>query len=400
VSATASDPHEPMRRRRAAGWLANLALAAFSSVLALAAAEIGLRLAGYRAIYEMYSKPSLFWRHDALLGWSHEPNASDRYVGPRPWPVEFQAEVRINSLGLRGPEVPPRAADELRVLFLGDSMVAGFEVEYDETFVAQLAQLLSQRLGRPVRTINAGVRGYGTDQYYLYYGERGREFGADVVVVFHSGNDPTDNTTLHETRRPFGKGALTPGLNGLERVGIPVEQYPVCEEVSLAADQRVVRRNSASFRLLCGAQMALFDHSALFSFVTLSVPWDLRLLTSLYHLGNTHAETIGVTLAKPSAQTQAIALALTREIAASGAVPIWIGEATDLEHQLDAAELERAGARMRPLREIAQQSQREIRFERDSHFNVRGHARVAELLAPEIEAALRASPRFGAADGG
>lgn len=375
--------------KRLRGWLANLLLAFVSLAFVLAVFEIGLRLAGYRAIYEMYSKPSLFWSYDPLLGWSQERGASGRYVGPRPWPIEFGATVSINALGLRGPDLPEGAGGELRVLFLGDSMVAGFEVEYEQTYVALLGHELSRRLGRPVRTINAGVRGYGTDQYYLYFVERGRALGADVVVVFHSGNDPADNRTLHETRRPFGKGALVPEAGGLRRVGIPVPQYPVCEEVTLEADYQVARGNTLGFHLACRAQMALFDHSALFSFVTISVPWNSSLLTRLYFAGNAHKEVLADPNVARNAHTQAISLALAREIRASGATPIWTGGPEDLEQQLVLAELEREGVRVRDLGEVWYEDPRKVRFLHDAHFNPVGHQRVVEILAPEIEAALR-----------
>ena len=381
------------RGKRLRGWLANLVVAFVSIALVLAAFEIGLRFAGYRAIYEMYSKPSLFWRHDPLLGWSQEPGATGRYVGPRPWPIEFQATVSINSLGLRGPEVPARSDGELRVLFLGDSMVAGFEVEYEQTYVALLERELSSRLGRPVRTINAGVRGYGTDQYYLYFVERGRALDADVVVVFHSGNDPVDDKTLHETRRPFGKGVLVPETGGLRRVGIPVPRYPVCEEVWLDADYRVARGNPLGFGVACRAQMALFDHSALFSYVTISVPWNVGLLVNLYYLGNTHKQNLAdPSLSTRSAQTQAISLALLREIRASGATAIWTGGPEDLEQHLVLAELEREGARVRDLGDVWHEDPRKVRYLHDAHFNPVGHQRVAAILAPAIEAALRSQP--------
>jgi hypothetical protein len=379
--------------KRLRGWLANLMLAGVSLALALGAFEIGLRLAGYQAIYETYSKPSLFWRYDPLLGWSHEPGASGRYIGPRPWPVEFEASVSLNSLGLRGPELPPRVEDDLRVLFLGDSMVAGFEVEYEQTFVALLEKGLSQRLGRRVRTIDAGVRGYGTDQYYLYFTERGRALGADAVVVFHSGNDPADNTTLHETRRPFGKGALVPEAGGLRRVGFPVPQYPICEEVSLGDDYQVVRSGSLGFRLACRAQMALFDHSALFSFVTISVPWNADLLRDLYYVGNEHkAALFDPNPTRRVTHTQAISLALARAIRASGAASVWTGGPEDLK-QLAIGELEREGALVRDLGDVWYEEQLKVRFLHDSHFNPVGHQRVAEILAPTLEAALRARLR-------
>lgn len=354
----------------------------------IGAFEAGLRLAGYRALYEMYSKPSQFWQYDPLLGWAHEPGAQGRFVGPRPWPVEFDTPVRINSSGLRGPELTAPAEGELRVLFLGDSMVAGFEVEQHETFVALLAEELGKRLARPVRTINAGVRGYGTDQYLLYYRERGRALAPNVVVVFHSANDPLDNATLHETRRPFGKAALVPGENGsLVPVGVPVPRYGQCEEVSLSPDFAVVRRDGFSFRLLCTAQMVLFDHSALFSFLTISIPWSADLLRRIYHFGNPHAV--------PEHRSEwrvlhanTILLALVRQAQADGARVLVTGGPEEV-NALNPASIEAAGAPVRDLGEVWYEPREEVRWNHDSHFNAEGHRRVAAILVPFLEGALR-----------
>jgi hypothetical protein len=163
--------------KRLRGLVALLLLLLVSVAGTLGVFEVGLHLLGYQAIYETYSKPSLFWVRDPLLGWSHEPGAEGIFVGPRPWPIEYEAPVRINSLGLRGPEVEEREPGELRILFLGDSVVAGFEVPYEQTLTAVLEERLGRRLERPVRVINAAVRGYGTDQSYLYFRERGHITG-------------------------------------------------------------------------------------------------------------------------------------------------------------------------------------------------------------------------------
>src|SRR5215472_11134476 len=264
---------EPLRRR-VLPILLNLFLCLAVTSLMLGLTECVLRALGHRALYEMYSKPWVFWKSDPLLGWAHEPGARGEYVGPRPWPVEFSAEVSINSLGLRGPEVPPREPGEQRVLLLGDSMVAGFEVPYQDTFGALLERDLTQRLGHTVRVINAGVRGYGTDQSYLYYTDRGRKLTPDVVVHFHSGNDPSDNTTIHEMRRPFGKSALAVTEDGGMRVlGSPVPHYPMCSEYQLTSKWEIQRVDGSWGRLLCEMQIKLFDHSALFSILTISIPW-------------------------------------------------------------------------------------------------------------------------------
>jgi hypothetical protein len=107
--------------------------------------EIGVRLLGYGAIFDVHSKPSIFWVQDPLLGWRHEPNAEGTYVGPRPWPVEWSTPLRINSLGLRGPELEAVPPGGYRVLALGDSLTAAFEVPYEETFTALLEEKLTER---------------------------------------------------------------------------------------------------------------------------------------------------------------------------------------------------------------------------------------------------------------
>ena len=81
------DRRGPRRFANAAGVVA---LVVGSVAFTLGLFEAGLRLAGYQAIYDVYSKPSIFWIRDPLLGWSHDPGATGTYVGPRPWPIEFE----------------------------------------------------------------------------------------------------------------------------------------------------------------------------------------------------------------------------------------------------------------------------------------------------------------------
>jgi lysophospholipase L1-like esterase len=375
--------------------LARVAFALLAPLLSVAVVavifEVGLRLTGHAAIYEMYSKPSQFWRYDELLGWSHEPGASGEFVGPRPWPIEFRARVSFNSLGLRGPEIPPRQPSELRVLFSGDSIVAALEVDYEQTFVALLATMLRERLGVPVRTINAGVRGYGTDQDYLYFRDRGWRLEPDLVVFFHSSNDQSDNTTLHEMRRPFGKPAFSLSTDSaLELVGAPVPHYPSCSEVSLSYAYEARRVDGPAGRMLCGAQMVLFDHSALFSYLTLSVPWDYRFLKHLYNLGNPHEEHLTSRLPSDidfsGRLTTAIIVAFADDVRRRGmdfllAAPTGIGG-------LDRDALDRAQIPIADLTDFADRL--DLRWHHDGHFNPEGHQQAANSLAPVIESRLRA----------
>jgi lysophospholipase L1-like esterase len=391
-----AEPEAARGRGRVGRLLGNLALAALSFGLALAAGELALRLLGYRPIYEIYSKPSLFWAHDPLLGWSHPPGARGEYVGPRPWPIEFQAPIEINAAGLRGPELAPLPAGGRRVLFLGDSMVAGFEVPYEETFTARLEPLLAERLGAPVQVLNAGVRGYGTDQSYLYYRERGRGFRPDGVVLFHSGNDLEDNLKLHEMRRPLGKAAFALEPDGsVELRGQPVPQYPACSEYRMSPGRQVERVDGRGERLACGLQMALFDHSALFSFLTMLVPWDEHLLVLLYRFGGPAPKARATAVEHETAAqhyrrelTLALIERLAREVEADGGRFLLTGLGKHMK-ALGLEDLRARGIAFQDLSALDAEGIR-LRWKHDAHYNAEGHRRVAEVLAPAIEARLRA----------
>ena len=398
-------------------WFPRLALVAASVGAALLLFEGGLRLAGYGAIYDVYSKPSLFWQHDPLLGWSHQPGATGVYRGPRPYPIEFETEVRINALGLRGPELTPLPPGGLRMLVLGDSSVAAFEVAHEETFVAVAERELTRRLGRPVQAVNAGVRGYGTDQALLYYRERGRALSPDLVVHVHSNNDVTDNVTLHRMRRVFGKAAYALREGGaLEEVGTPIPRYPTCTHHALDAGFAPTRLDSAFTRSVCRLQVGLFDRSALFTFVSLRVARSRALTRWLYQLGSPdpaaaylpspasarlagfgvlpspakaqEAVRRGARTGRPHqyALARALLIELSREVRRDGALfLLYVG--SDERGRLGAEALEAAGVEVLeplPLGRLVDPAR--YRFRNDFHFNALGHQRFARPLVDRVEA--------------
>lgn len=410
-------------RRRAAHWLGVAALAGASLALTLGALELGFRLAGYEPIYRVYSRPSILWRHDPTLGWSHQPGASEIYVGPRPFPIEFRTPVEINSLGLRGPELEPLPPGGYRILLLGDSLVAGFEVPFEQTFGERLREKLERELGFPIQVVNAGVRGYGTDQAYLYYLERGAALDAQLVVYFQSINDAADNVTLHRMRRPFGKAAFGPAAGGgLELRGHPIPRYPLCSAVVLDASFQPVRIDGRRARLLCWIQTRLADHSAFFTWVTLRLRQNPALIRRLQGLGSDDlaGRPVGTALAGVGAPVSAVIRAaaelgagsafepapryeltsllvieLARAVRRNGARFVWVANPAQWE-QMDQALLEKQGVVPQFVRTpalAAQRATRDFHFRNDDHLNQAGHEALASGLARMLAPIVRLADR-------
>ena len=76
--------------------------------------------------------------------------------------VPDRALVRINALGLRGPEVAPKRPGVFRVLVFGDSYAFGVGVDEENVLTSELERLLSEDAlsGVEVEVLNLGVAGY------------------------------------------------------------------------------------------------------------------------------------------------------------------------------------------------------------------------------------------------
>ncbi|MCK5666392.1 MAG: hypothetical protein KAI17_23035, partial [Thiotrichaceae bacterium] len=191
-------------------------------------------------------------------------------------------------MGLRGPEVGDK--NSLRILVLGDSITAGFELAYEETYASQLQKMLSKHFNKPVQVINAGVRGYGTDQSYLYYKERGKNLQADIVLFLHVSNDPLNNITLHRMRRPFGKPAFQivseNNQEQLNLIGYPTPDYTLCSEYRLDKNYQIEKIDTSINRTLCVVQMRFTDYSAFFTYIAFKIRQHPELLKKLYYAGS------------------------------------------------------------------------------------------------------------------
>lgn len=89
-----------------------------------------------------------------MTGWSYKPQISF-------YQVRRQYEYHFDKFGIRAPSPHHElSAEKPRILFIGDSVTFGEELNYDQTFVAQISQLLGDKF----EVVNLGVQGYGTDQ--------------------------------------------------------------------------------------------------------------------------------------------------------------------------------------------------------------------------------------------
>jgi lysophospholipase L1-like esterase len=143
--------------------------------------ELALRvidhpLAQAHVDYAAWYRPSEHFGHELVPGFEG--------FGP------LNVPIKINVNGFRdGEHATERPSDVLRILGLGDSFLFGWGVSTDQVFLKQLERGLRDRSGRRIETINAGVPGWGFNQYYIYLKEMGRQFFPDLVVLAYFVDD-------------------------------------------------------------------------------------------------------------------------------------------------------------------------------------------------------------------
>src|SRR5688572_9791142 len=165
--------------------------------------------------------PLMTVRANALRGWEMVPG--EHYT--------YHHRVRVNSLGLRGPELGAREANEERILFLGDSLTYGQGVADDETMPAALARALEERAPSHRWTVvNGGNRAYGTEQEVALLEELGARIRPDIVLLGWYWNDVSERAIqpTFEAFRPRGEFVFDTGgrLEGWERVSWHVRELP------------------------------------------------------------------------------------------------------------------------------------------------------------------------------
>jgi len=73
-------------------------------------------------------------------------------------------EIRLNSMGLRGPEITPVQDNQRRILFLGGSIALGWGVVEKDTVEVRLDRMLNDG-GDAAQVLNGGVGNYNAERY-------------------------------------------------------------------------------------------------------------------------------------------------------------------------------------------------------------------------------------------
>jgi len=187
--------------------LAKTVLLVWGVVLALLVSEIFLRL----FLPQDLIKP-LKIQLDPEIIYTLSPNSEAYFRGTS---VRMY-HLKTNSVGLREREIPFEKPDgTFRILLLGDSMSMGEGVASEKTYLRQLESLLEKEATERIETINAAVRGYGSDQELLLFRRLGKTYDPDLVILaFFLYNDMQDNWEAKLFQWEEGKLIQQPAAQG------------------------------------------------------------------------------------------------------------------------------------------------------------------------------------------
>ena len=162
---------------------------------------------------------SQFFVSNEFAGHINKPNFSGKFGGPLD---EFYSTVNIDHLGSRQSTLSECPSNEHKIIFLGDSITAGFEVNDNETFVSVINQNCE---GKNFIGYNFGVRGHDTHSVIGNYKRIVKEIEHDYVYYLISLNDLTENLLIYHYKnlvkrfgRTFNGSYMAPNMNIFEKI--------------------------------------------------------------------------------------------------------------------------------------------------------------------------------------
>jgi len=161
--------------------------------------------------------------YDTVLGWAPRP---DHSINHGDFEYSYNADG-IRTQHRKDAVTAGPAEGVLRIAIFGDSFVQGAEVNYADSWGAQLEREL-QKKGVNAEVLNFGVNGYGIDQAYLRYKECGAGFSPDIVVFGFQAENVKRNVNLirrfyvPETDSIFCKPRFIITGDKLKLINVPV----------------------------------------------------------------------------------------------------------------------------------------------------------------------------------
>lgn len=177
-----------------------LVAASTATVLAIAVLEGFVRLAHVGTNLQESGRRDLARQFYTLT-----PPGSAFIVQPTPLDEFAPALIDINSLGIRGPEIPGGRAD---VLLIGDSFVEARQLPWDRAITHQLQEAFERR-AMAVSVAGHGMRGWSPLLEWNWYLKVGRSLQPRDVLLFFFWNDlwttGDEVETFSAVMRPDGR---------------------------------------------------------------------------------------------------------------------------------------------------------------------------------------------------
>jgi lysophospholipase L1-like esterase len=146
---------------------------------------------------------------EGVLPFIHKPNSVAAF---------FDATIRINNLGFRGPDIEFYKGDRYRVFALGESPTFGATIRRDDrAWPEVLGELVQSRLqcARPIEVINAGTGGYHLQHNIESLRRNIIPLKPDLVLSYHGSNGARFVELGADTSEPASAPQRTGGPSAL-----------------------------------------------------------------------------------------------------------------------------------------------------------------------------------------
>jgi hypothetical protein len=356
------------------GFAAKVLLVALSSVCALSATELILRVT--------YPQQLGVW-YNLRSGLVIHPPGTKIYL------ANFGQTVQFNSLGMRDVEHgQPKRPNTFRILVLGDSFIEALQVPLEASFHRRLEDRLRTQSGRRIDVMSSAVSGWGTDHQLEYLKRYGGALSPDLVLVAMTlHNDVSDN--LQERFHALVEDRVVPR----PRVDLPAGDFRMLKfKEYLASRSHLVQlvRRSRELRGMreAGRQLDMHVYHLLRKEEPESITRGWNLTRGLVRGIRDESARIG-------ARTTVLLIPLSLQIYGD-TLQAWLAA-----HGVSADELriERPQEHMHEIglasdvdtidllpafRASFAERGRRLHLERDGHWNPEGHRLAAEVVAAEL----------------